>query len=229
MSDMEGGGFPDDLEMPEGARYTARYPMAMAYAAVKHAAQGRKDEFETPYISHPVAVSMLVWQYAEPDGLHASDVLEDLAIAALLHDVAEDAGGPEALAEIQALFGDRVAEIVDHCSDATPAAGEAKAPWRARKEAHVERMRRFADPASQSFDPGACLVIGCDKLHNLEQTAQDVGAQGEAAMASPRFNGGPEGTRWYYRTLRDVLAPALPGSVLARINEQAALLGAPER
>ena len=229
MSDTESRGFPEDFQMPDGSRYTARYPMALAYAAVKHAAQQRKDDLGTPYISHPVAVSILVWQYVDPDDLHASDVAEDLAIAALLHDVAEDAGGPAALAEIQAMFGDRVAEIVDHCSDATPAAGESKAPWRERKEAHIERIRRFADPASQSFDPGACLVIGCDKLHNLEQTAQDVRERGEDAIAAPRFKGGPEGTRWYYRSLRDVLAPALPGPVLQRINQQTALLGQPER
>ena len=96
--------------MPGGARYTERYPMAMAFAALKHAAQERKDPWRTPYIAHPVAVSVLVWQHAEPEGRHAGDLTEDLAIAALLHDVAEDAGGQQALEEIAALFGPRVAE-----------------------------------------------------------------------------------------------------------------------
>jgi (p)ppGpp synthase/HD superfamily hydrolase len=217
-------GFPETLTMPEGARYTERYPMAMAFAALKHAAQERKDRWRTPYIGHPVAVSVLVWQHAEPDGRHDADLTEDLAIAALLHDVAEDAGGQQALEEIAALFGPRVAEIVDRCSDALPASGEAKAPWRQRKERHIEAIARLADPQSQIADPGACLVIGCDKLHNLGETAADVAARGEAALEL--FNGGVDGTRWYYRSLRDVLAPALPERLLAGIDAQLSVIGA---
>lgn len=221
--------FPDDLQMPVGSRYTARYPMALAYAAVKHAAQVRKDTSGTPYIAHPMAVSVLVWQHVDPDGLHAADLAEDLAIAALLHDVAEDAGGVQALNEIEAMFGSRVAEIVDHCSDATPAAGQAKDPWRGRKEAHIARVMRLGagDPVSGAPpDAGACLVIACDKLHNLSDTVADFRRHGEAALDAPRFNGGVQGTRWYYRTLRDALAPALPGSLLAEIDSRLIIIGA---
>jgi (p)ppGpp synthase/HD superfamily hydrolase len=200
--------------------------MAMAYAAVKHAAQERKDGFGTPYIGHPVAVSILVWQYLEPAGSHDADVPEDLAIAGLLHDVAEDAGGQQALDEISALFGPRVAAVVDHCSDAKPEPGGAKAEWRGRKESHIDRVRALADPTSPSYDPGACLVIGCDKLHNLTETAADFRAQGESALDSTRFKGGPQGIRWYYRALREALAPALPPALLARIDEQLLLLDA---
>ena len=133
--------FLDDGLMPPGAIYTARYPMAMAYAATKHAAQRRKDDAGTPYISHPVAVSVLVWQFGDNSDLAADD-LEDLAIAGLLHDIAEDAGGEASLGEIRAMFGERVAQIVALASDALPAPGEAKAPWRERKEKHVATMRR---------------------------------------------------------------------------------------
>ncbi len=203
-------GFPEQLELPEGSRYSARYPMAMAYAAVKHAAQSRKDSFGTPYIGHPVMVSILVWRYLDPLGLHAGDVPEDLAIAALLHDVAEDAGGREALDEIADLFGLRVAEIVDRCSDSMGAAGATKAPWQQRKEEHIASVRNLADSQSRVHDPGASLVIACDKLHNLRETAEDFLRNGEAALDSPRFHGGITGTRWYYRSLREALGPALP-------------------
>ena len=211
-------GFPEEIDLPQGSRYSARYPMAMAYAAVKHAAQSRKDSFNTPYIGHPVMVSILVWRYVDTLGLHAGDVPEDLAIGALLHDVAEDAGGREALEEIAALFGLRVAEIVDRCSDSTAAPSEPKAPWRQRKEEHIERIRTFADPQSRFYDPGTSLVIGCDKLHNLSETADDFLRHGEAALDSPRFRGGITGTRWYYRSLRDVLGPALPAGLMAELD-----------
>jgi (p)ppGpp synthase/HD superfamily hydrolase len=39
------------------------------------------------------------------------------AIAALLHDAAEDRGGEQTLAEIRDRFGPQVAEIVAECSD----------------------------------------------------------------------------------------------------------------
>lgn len=218
--------FPDEVALPEGARYSARYPMALAYAAVKHAAQVRKDTPPTPYIGHPVAVSMLVYRYLDADGMHAGDVPEDLAIAALLHDVAEDAGGAAALAEIEALFGERVAEIVDHCSDAKPEPGQAKGPWRERKEAHIRHVTRLAHLAMPTGDAGACLVIACDKLHNLAETAADYRREGEAALDRPRFSGGVDGTRWYYRALREALAPALPGPLLGEIDLHLRAVGA---
>ncbi len=42
---------------------------------------------------------------------------EDQAIAALLHDAAEDQGGAETLVEIRTTFGDAVAAIVSDCTD----------------------------------------------------------------------------------------------------------------
>lgn len=220
------GAFPEALNMPDNARYSARYPMAMAYAAMKHAGQARKNPSATPYIGHPVAVSMLVWDHIDAAGLHAEDVPEDLAIAALLHDVAEDAGGQEAVEEIMALFGERVGEIVDLCSDALPLPGQDKAPWRGRKEQHLARVALLADSDSAGCDPGACLVIACDKLHNLTETAADVQRDGPSAMDYPRFRGGLEGTRWYYRQVRDILAPAIPPALLERIDAQLAVIEA---
>ena len=93
-------------------------------------------------------------------GLHEQDVPEDLAIAALLHDVAEDAGGEQALNEISALFGERVAEIVDHCSDAKPEPGQSKAPWRERKEACRWCSASSAAPTpSPASRPRSCRTV----------------------------------------------------------------------
>ncbi len=226
---QDSGGFPDDIVMPPGSLYSARYPMALAYAATKHAAQRRKDDAGTPYIEHPVAVSALVWRYGSdsPDGADDGEDLEDLAIAALLHDVAEDAGGRAVLAEVRALFGDRVAQVVTAASDALPEPGEQKAPWRPRKEGHIARMNRLAvgdDDLGLAPDPGACLVIACDKLHNLTGTAESVSRVGDAYL--DRFNGGRDGTRWYYRAVTEALGPALPDALLAELERHLSRLGA---
>ena len=56
---------------------------------------------------------------------------EDLAIAALLHDVVEDCGGVPMLKEVRRRFGARVAKVVEGCTDADT---YPKPPWRdARK------------------------------------------------------------------------------------------------
>lgn len=113
---------------------TPRFSAAFEFARAAHSRQVRKGS-GTPYLAHLMSVAALVLE-------HGGD--EETAIAALLHDVAEDQGGEEALAEIERRFGGRVAAIVAECSDTfeTP-----KPPWRERKEAYlgdlpVPRKRR---------------------------------------------------------------------------------------
>jgi hypothetical protein len=88
-------------------RLTPKFVEAMAYAAKKHATQTRKGS-DTPYLGHLLSVAGFV---IEANGT------ETEAIAALLHDAAEDQGGEATLAEIREKFGDEVAEIVGECSD----------------------------------------------------------------------------------------------------------------
>lgn len=86
---------------------TQRYADAVAYASTLHADQVRKST-SIPYISHLLGVSSLVL---------AAGGDEDMAIAALLHDGPEDQGGQVVLDEIRERFGDRVAHIVEGCTD----------------------------------------------------------------------------------------------------------------
>jgi len=115
---------------------------------------------------------------------------EDLAIAALLHDVVEDCGGAPMLKEVRRRFGKRVAEIVDGCTDAyeTP-----KPPWRERKEYYLGRLKK------ENADTR--VVSAADKLNNIHSILADYRIVGESVWS--RFNGGRDGTLWYYRTLRD--------------------------
>ncbi len=215
-------GVPDLLSLPDGARYSARLPMALAYAAVMHSPQVRKDDVGTPYITHPMAVAALVWHYGLGVPMYEEE-MEDLVIAALLHDVVEDAGGADRLHEIRAMFGPRVADIVVAATDSSPEPGADKPPWRPRKEAHIAHVRSLSEPGSDTADPGACLVIACDKMHNLTGTALAVEASGDAYL--DRFRGGPDGTRWYYREMFDALRPALPDPLIADYAARLATLG----
>ncbi len=157
-----------------------RFHKAFQFAAMKHAGQTRKAS-SVPYITHLMGVASLVLE-AGGD--------EDLAIAALLHDVVEDCGGAPMLKEVRRRFGNRVAEIVDGCTDAYEVP---KPAWRARKQSYIRRLKK------ESADTR--LVSAADKLNNIRSILSDYRAQGESVWS--RFNGGREGTLWYYRTLRD--------------------------
>jgi (p)ppGpp synthase/HD superfamily hydrolase len=157
-----------------------RFLKAVAFAAEKHSGQTRKAS-TIPYIAHLMGVASLVLE-AGGD--------EDLAIAALLHDVVEDCGGAPMLREVSKRFGRRVAKIVDGCTDADT---YPKPPWRDRKEKYIARLK--------SGGPDTQLVSASDKLNNIRSIISDYRAIGESVWL--RFNGGREGTLWYYRTLRD--------------------------
>ena len=157
-----------------------RLQRAFRYAAEKHAGQTRKQS-AVPYLSHLMAVASLVLE-AGGD--------EDLAIAALLHDVVEDCGGMPRLREIRKQFGVRVAKVVEGCTDSF---GEPKPEWVERKKDYLREVK--------NADAETRLVSASDKLHNVRTSLADYRQDGEAIWA--RFSGKREGTLWYYRALSD--------------------------
>jgi (p)ppGpp synthase/HD superfamily hydrolase len=158
-----------------------RFLQAFIVAAKKHKDQTRKAS-TIPYIAHLMGVASLVLE-AGGD--------EDLAIAALLHDVVEDCGGAPMLKEVRRRFGTRVAKVVDGCTDADT---YPKQPWRERKEKYIRHLK--------AADADTRLVSAADKLNNVRSIVSDYRTIGESVWS--RFAGGREGTLWYYRTLRIV-------------------------
>ncbi len=155
-----------------------RFLRAFQFAADKHAGQTRKAS-TIPYIAHLMGVASLVLE-AGGD--------EDLAIAALLHDVVEDCGGAPMLNDVRRRFGRRVASVVEGCTDAD---SYPKPPWRERKEGYIRRLR--------SADADTRLVSAADKLNNVRSILTDHREIGQSVWA--RFQGGRDGTLWYYRAL----------------------------
>lgn len=155
-----------------------QFSEAFAYAAEKHATQTRKGPAEIPYIAHLMSTAALV--------LEAGGT-ETQAVAALLHDAAEDQGGEQTLAEIEDRFGADVAQIVRECSDTLE---EPKPEWRERKEAYIAHL------ATASQD--ALLVSLADKVHNARSIVSDYRVEGPAVF--DRFNPDSD-QRWYYDAL----------------------------
>ena len=130
---------------------------------------------------------------------------EDEAIAALLHNAAEDQGGEATLEEIRRRFGATVAEIVAGCSDAM---GSPKPPWRQRKETHIAHLREAS--------PSVRLVVAADKLHNVAALTREYRRRGESLW--PIFHGGRDGTLWYYRAVADALKQAAATPIVEELD-----------
>jgi (p)ppGpp synthase/HD superfamily hydrolase len=157
-----------------------RFEQALLFATRKHAGQHRKGS-TVPYVAHLLGVASLVLE-AGGD--------EDLAIAALLHDVVEDCGGAPLLKEIRRRFGKRVAHVVDGCTDSDL---DPKPPWLERKKAYIAHLR--------TADADTRLVSAADKLYNVRSIVAAYREVGEKVW--DRFSGKRDGTLWYYRTLLD--------------------------
>jgi (p)ppGpp synthase/HD superfamily hydrolase len=182
---------------------TDRFDRALLYATHVHGGQVRKGT-STPYVAHLLAVSATVLEYGGD---------EELAVAALLHDCVEDQGGSGRLEDIRNRFGERVARIVEACSDslANTAAGERKAHWKERKEAYIAHM--------QDVDTDILHVSLADKVHNARSILRDLRKQDVGKNIWFRFSQPKERTLWYYRSLADMFRKRLPGQLSDELHE----------
>ena len=158
-----------------------RFVSAFSKAFTLHKDQKRKAS-QTPYIAHLMSVAALVLENGGSD---------DQAIAALLHDAVEDAGGLETLEEIRVEFGDSVAELVDGCTDSYT---HPKADWEPRKMAYLDKLRNAPDEI--------LLISLADKVHNARSILLDLHRSGVSTW--DKFKGKKTGTLWYYQTLAKI-------------------------
>jgi (p)ppGpp synthase/HD superfamily hydrolase len=163
---------------------TRRFDEALVYASGLHRDQRRKG-CGVPYVSHLLAVCGLTLEFQGG---------EDEAIAALLHDAIEDQGGEATRVEILRRFGPVVTDIVVGCTDTDESP---KPPWWPRKENYIAHLATSSE--------SVLLVSACDKLHNARTLITDYRVLGEELWT--RFQGGRDGTLWYYRALVEALRP----------------------
>ncbi|HXW03736.1 MAG TPA: HD domain-containing protein [Vicinamibacterales bacterium] len=157
---------------------SSRFDQAFRYAHEVHAGQARKGT-TAPYIGHLMGVASIVLD----DGGS-----EDEAIAALLHDAAEDHGGRPRLADIEARFGQAVARIVEDCTDSW---SSPKEPWLERKRHYIQHARSLPAPSLR--------VSAADKVHNAYAILRDLRNSGEAVW--DRFSASPDDVMAYYESL----------------------------
>lgn len=156
---------------------------AIEFAARAHRRQVRKGS-DTPYIAHPYTVGLM---------LARAGFDPEVVAAGVLHDTVEDTD--ITLEEIRAQFGERVAMIVEGCSEPYR-----EATWEARKE-HTIHFLLTA--------PFEVRAVACaDKLHNLTTIAEGHALLGDEVWS--RFKRGREQQAWYYRSLAHSLCDHTP-------------------
>ena len=174
-------------------RLTDRFIAAATLAYEVHG-EHRRLGTGIPYMAHLLVVTGLVLE----DG---GDETE--AIAAMLHDAAEDGGGQTMLDRICAEFGDGVGAIVEACSDSLDPDDERS--WRDKKAAFLERLPQLAGPAVR--------VALADKVHNARSIVRDYREAGPALWE--RFGGKTVDDQiWYYRALLGFFEDCHPGPLV---------------
>jgi (p)ppGpp synthase/HD superfamily hydrolase len=191
------------MDLQPSVQLSIQYYRAFEYANQWHRDQARKST-TLPYILHPMGVASLVLEAGGDEGQ---------AIAALLHDVPEDCGGEVRLTEILEMFGPRVEAMVRGCSDSLVAEKADKAPWRERKQAHIDHVA--------TADMDTLIVTAADKTHNGRAIATDLQTIGDKVW--DRFNASRDDIIWYYSTFYEALAerkvtPALLNPLLTAIE-----------
>jgi (p)ppGpp synthase/HD superfamily hydrolase len=151
---------------------------ALQVASKNHQGQYRKNT-DIPYITHPVAVGMMLLR---------NGYSEEIVAAGILHDTVEDT--PLTLEELKSEFGAKIAEMVEGSSEP-----DKSLTWKERKEHTIE----FLKTAPEDIRAVACA----DKLHNIRSIIRDYELVGEEVWK--RFNAGKEQQKWYYTNIVESL------------------------
>lgn len=172
---------------------------ALKFASITHMEDKRKGT-DIPYISHPVAVSMMLLQAGYND---------EVVVAGLLHDSLEDT--PVTVEQIEENFGNHVKSIVEGCSEL-----DKSLSWEERKRHTIEYLESA---------PNEIRWVTCaDKLHNARSMYEDYQAHGENIWS--RFKRGREQQEWYYTSIIESLSQGEPFGLIDELrNEVRRLFG----
>jgi (p)ppGpp synthase/HD superfamily hydrolase len=182
---------------------SGRFTSAVDYARTIHIE--RRKGTSIPYMAHLLGVAAIVMGEA---GESRVPVTEDMVIAAILHDAAEDQGGKLRLEDIEHNFGRQVARMVEGLSDSLAEDSGYKEPWPERKNAYIKRLR------GESAD--VQLISAADKLYNARAILEDYRQVGPEVWK--RFKRGRNEQIWYFRELLKVFRASERNRIVAELE-----------
>jgi len=133
--------------------YTYKVEQAIKAAALLHQDQLRKGPVQLPYVTHLIAVLLILRDYT-------SD--ETTLVAALLHDTLEDTD--YTAEELANDFGQEVATLVKTLTE--PAHdGDRKLSWMEGKKGYIEQLKKGPEQA--------VMIAAADKIHNFRSMVEE--------------------------------------------------------
>ena len=133
--------------------YSYKVEQAIRAASILHQDQLRMGSVPLPYISHLMAVVLILSDYTDD---------EDTIVAAFLHDTLEDTD--YTVEELREDFGGPVTEIVITLTE-PKSTGHDKISWLERKKVYAKQLRN----GSQA----ALLIAAADKSHNFRTMVEE--------------------------------------------------------
>lgn len=133
--------------------YTYKIEQAIKAAAILHQDQLRKGSIPLPYITHLMAVMLILRDYTED---------EDTLVAALLHDTLEDTD--YTAEELSTDFGKNVTTLVQTLTEPRTR-NEVKVPWLEAKKDYAKQLRKGKIEA--------VMIAAADKAHNFRSLVEE--------------------------------------------------------
>ena len=161
---------------------TSFFDEAVRFAVEAHHGTERRGK-GYPYIIHPMEAAAIVATMTND---------QEMLAAAVLHDTIEDTD--VTIEQIRELFGDRVAELVQH--ETAPL--DESLTWREKKTA---QLKQLADAPHDS----KIVALG-DKFSNMSGIALDYRQIGDEVWKRFHAPNGKPDVEWYYRSLADAMS-----------------------
>ncbi len=141
-------------------------------------------------------------------------VTEDMVIAALLHDAAEDHGGQTRIEDIRCNFGPEVARMVEGLSDTFVEDPSQKEDWDHRKKTYLARLPHESAQTQ--------LISAADKLYNARTILDEYRAIGPRVW--DRFHRSRDQQLWYFNELLKVFKSAGTNRIVEELDRVVAEL-----
>ncbi len=176
--------------------YSFKVEQAIRAASILHQDQLRMGTLPLPYISHLMAVVLILSDYTDD---------EDTIVAALLHDTLEDTD--YTLDELREDFGGPVSEIVLSLTE-PKMAGEKKLGWLDRKREYNKQLKQASEKA--------LIIAAADKSHNFRTVVEEYSEDHKRFLED--FGPQTSDRMEIYQTMANTLNSRLKSDIVHEFN-----------
>jgi (p)ppGpp synthase/HD superfamily hydrolase len=176
--------------------YSYKVEQAIRAATILHQDQLRMGTLPLPYISHLMAVVLILSDYTDD---------EDTLVAAFLHDTLEDTD--YTLEELREDFGGPVSEIVLSLTE-TKTVGERRLGWLERKREYNKQLKQASDKA--------LMIAAADKSHNFRTVVEEYSEDHKRFLED--FGPQTSDRMEIYQTMANTLNSRLKSDIVHEFN-----------